>query len=65
MTSIQTISGKLFYEMLVSAANSLENNKHNINDPKDFPYPDADESKSGGEGKGGAPLCNSGGWRIN
>ena len=42
MTSIQTISGKLFYEMLVSAANSLENNKQYINDLNVFPVPDGD-----------------------
>ena len=42
MTSIQTISGKLFYEMLVSAANSLENNKQHINDLNVFPVPDGD-----------------------
>lgn len=42
MTSIQTISGKLFYEMLVSAANSLENNKQQINDLNVFPVPDGD-----------------------
>ena len=42
MTSIQTISGKLFYDMLVSAANSLENNKQQINDLNVFPVPDGD-----------------------
>ena len=42
MTSIQTINGKLFYEMLVSAANSLENNKQHINDLNVFPVPDGD-----------------------
>ena len=42
MTSIQTINGKLFYEMLVSAANSLENNKQQINDLNVFPVPDGD-----------------------
>ncbi len=42
MTPIQTISGKLFYEMLVSAANSLENNKQQINDLNVFPVPDGD-----------------------
>ena len=42
MTPIQTISGKLFYEMLVSAANSLENNKQKINDLNVFPVPDGD-----------------------
>ena len=42
MTPIQTINGKLFYEMLVSAANSLENNKQQINDLNVFPVPDGD-----------------------
>ncbi|MBR7161055.1 MAG: DAK2 domain-containing protein, partial [Clostridia bacterium] len=42
MTPIQTISGKLFHEMLVSAANSLENNKQQINDLNVFPVPDGD-----------------------
>ena len=42
MTAIQTISGKLFHEMLVSAANSLENNKQKINDLNVFPVPDGD-----------------------
>ena len=42
MTTIQTINGKLFYEMLVSAANSLENNKQQINDLNVFPVPDGD-----------------------
>ena len=42
MTPIQTISGKLFHEMLVSAANSLENNKQKINDLNVFPVPDGD-----------------------
>ena len=42
MTAIQTIGGKLFHEMLVSAANSLENNKQKINDLNVFPVPDGD-----------------------
>jgi len=42
MIAIQTISGKTFYEMLVSAANSLENNKQQINDLNVFPVPDGD-----------------------
>ena len=42
MTPIQTINGKLFYDMLVSAANSLENNKQQINDLNVFPVPDGD-----------------------
>ena len=42
MKPIQTISGKLFHEMLVSAANSLENNKQQINDLNVFPVPDGD-----------------------
>ena len=42
MTPIQTITGKLFYDMLVSAANSLENNKQQINDLNVFPVPDGD-----------------------
>ncbi len=42
MTAIQTIDGKLFHEMLVSAANSLENNKQKINDLNVFPVPDGD-----------------------
>ena len=42
MTAIQTIGGKLFHEMLVSAANSLENNKQKINDLNIFPVPDGD-----------------------
>ena len=42
MNTIQTINGKLFYEMLVSAANSLENNKQQINDLNVFPVPDGD-----------------------
>ena len=42
MTAIQTIGGKLFHGMLVSAANSLENNKQKINDLNVFPVPDGD-----------------------
>ncbi len=42
MTAIQTIGGKLFHEMLISAANSLENNKQKINDLNVFPVPDGD-----------------------
>ena len=42
MTAIQKIGGKLFHEMLVSAANSLENNKQKINDLNVFPVPDGD-----------------------
>ena len=42
MKPIQTISGKLFHEMLVSAANSLENNKQQINDLNVFPVPDGE-----------------------
>ena len=42
MTAITTIGGKLFHEMLISAANSLENNKTKINDLNVFPVPDGD-----------------------
>ncbi len=42
MTEISTISGKSFLEALVSAANSLENNKQKINDLNVFPVPDGD-----------------------
>ena len=42
MTPIQTINGTLCYDMLVSAANSLENNKQQINDLNVFPVPDGD-----------------------
>ncbi len=42
MTEISTLSGKLFLEALVSAANSLENNKQKINDLNVFPVPDGD-----------------------
>ncbi len=42
MTATMTISGAAFYEMLTSAANSLENNKEKINDLNVFPVPDGD-----------------------
>ncbi len=42
MTEISTLSGKAFLEALVSAANSLENNKQKINDLNVFPVPDGD-----------------------
>ena len=42
MTEKSIISGKAFHEALISAANSLENNKQKINDLNVFPVPDGD-----------------------
>ena len=42
MTEIANLSGKAFHEALISAANSLENNKQKINDLNVFPVPDGD-----------------------
>ena len=42
MTATMTINGAAFHEMLISAANSLENNKEKINDLNVFPVPDGD-----------------------
>lgn len=42
MTEISNLSGKAFHEVLISAANSLENNKQKINDLNVFPVPDGD-----------------------
>ena len=42
MTDISNLSGKAFHEALISAANSLENNKQKINDLNVFPVPDGD-----------------------
>ncbi len=42
MTEISILSGKAFLEALISAANSLENNKQKINDLNVFPVPDGD-----------------------
>lgn len=42
MTEISNLSGKAFHEALISAANSLENNKQKINDLNVFPVPDGD-----------------------
>ncbi len=42
MTELSTLSGKAFLEALVSAANSLENNKQKINNLNVFPVPDGD-----------------------
>ena len=36
------INGKLFAEMLISAANALDNNKTAINNMNVFPVPDGD-----------------------
>ena len=42
MTAKVTVGGKTLYTMLVSAANTLENNKAEINDLNVFPVPDGD-----------------------
>ncbi len=42
MTELKKLSGKAFHEALISAANSLENNKQKINDLNVFPVPDGD-----------------------
>ncbi len=42
MTELKALSGKAFHEALISAANSLENNKQKINDLNVFPVPDGD-----------------------
>lgn len=42
MTAKVTIGGKTLYTMLVSAANTLENNQSEINDLNVFPVPDGD-----------------------
>lgn len=42
MTAKVTVGGKTLYTMLVSAANTLENNKTEINDLNVFPVPDGD-----------------------
>ncbi len=42
MTEFSKLSGKAFHEALISAANSLENNKQKINDLNVFPVPDGD-----------------------
>ncbi len=42
MTEIANLGGKAFHEVLISAANSLENNKTKINDLNVFPVPDGD-----------------------
>jgi len=42
MTAKVTVGGKTLYTMLVSAANTLENNQSEINDLNVFPVPDGD-----------------------
>ncbi len=42
MTEIANLGGKALHEVLISAANSLENNKNKINDLNVFPVPDGD-----------------------
>lgn len=42
MTEIATLGGRALHEALISAANSLENNKTKINDLNVFPVPDGD-----------------------
>ncbi len=42
MTEISNLSGKAFHEALISAANSLENNKQKINVLNVFPVPNGD-----------------------
>ncbi|MBQ9747940.1 MAG: DAK2 domain-containing protein [Clostridia bacterium] len=42
MTEIANLGGKALHEVLISAANSLENNKTKINDLNVFPVPDGD-----------------------
>lgn len=42
MTATMKVGGKTLYTMLVSAANTLENNKNQINDLNVFPVPDGD-----------------------
>ncbi len=42
MTELKKLGGKAFHEALISAANSLENNKQKINDLNVFPVPDGD-----------------------
>ena len=42
MTAKITVGGKTLYTMLVSAANTLENNKTEINNLNVFPVPDGD-----------------------